>query len=119
MGSASVRLEFSHFGGAFAAVFPISGPRVEIQFYTRSSLVREKNNVAPANKLSSVLSYFGGTQSAWWLILLALHFALITVVHFFVFVGAAIQSRVAASVSPAPAAKAGGAGLPPYVAPPT
>ena len=106
--------------GAWSAEGSVARPAV-LSFYIRSSLVREKNNVAPANKLSSVLSYFGGTQSARWLILLALHFALITVVHFFVFVGAAIQSCVAlaASASPAPAAKAGAAGVPPYVAPPT
>ena len=59
--------------GAWSAEGSVARPAV-LSFYIRSSLVREKNNVAPANKLSSVLSYFGGTQSARWLILLALHF---------------------------------------------
>ena len=103
--------------GAWSAEGSVARPAV-LSFYIRSSLVREKNNVAPANKLSSVLSYFGGTQSAWKLIFIVPHLALITVVRFFVGRASHDLSN-AASVSPAPAAKAGAAGVLPYVAPPT
>ena len=90
--------------GAWSAEGNVARPAV-LSFYIRSSLVREKNNVAPANKLSSVLSYFGGTKAAWKLIFIVLHLALITVVHFFVG-RASHESRnsAQASVSPAPAA---------------
>ena len=58
LGSPGVRSEIRYFGGAFAAFFPISGPRVEIQLV--DAIVWEV--IKDRQRLSVRISYAAGRQ---------------------------------------------------------